>query len=123
MNAQIGTRIRTLRKSKGISQEEIADRLHISQSAYSRIEVGESNNWINLIEKICNVLDVNPEELFSPERSIYNNLDNSSAIQNNTDTHIVINQLSDKLIDLYEEKVKRLESEIERLEKINITKE
>ena len=125
MNTRIGTRIRTLRTSKGISQEEIADKLHISQSAYSRIEMGESNNWINLIEKICNVLDVKPEELFISEGLIQNNLDNSSAVQNHTqhDTHIVINHLSDKVIELYEEKIKRLETEIERLTKINIAKE
>ena len=121
MNTKMGMRIRTLRTSKGISQEEIADRLHISQSAYSRIENGESNNWINLIEKICNVLDVKPEELFASEGLVQNNSDNASAVQNHTqhDTHITINHLSDKVIELYEEKNKKLEAEIERLIKIN----
>jgi transcriptional regulator with XRE-family HTH domain len=106
---------------KGLSQEEIADRLHISQSAYSRIETGESNNWIHLIETICNVLEVKPEELFISERLVQNNSENSSAVQNHTqhDTHITINHLSDKLIELYEEKIKKLEAEIERLTKIN----
>jgi len=119
MNTRIGMRIRTLRTSKGISQEAIADMLHISQSAYSRIENGESNNWVNLIEKICNVLNVTPEELFTSEGSVQNNCDNASAVQHHTqhDTHITINHLSDKVIELYEEKIKWLENEIERLKK------
>jgi len=100
----------------------MADRLHISQSAYSRIETGESNNWIPLIEKLCIELDIKPEELFASEGLFQNNSDNASAVQNHIqhDTHITINQLSDKVIELYEEKIKRLESEIDRLAKINI---
>ncbi|MCL1942917.1 MAG: helix-turn-helix transcriptional regulator [Candidatus Azobacteroides sp.] len=121
MNTRIGMRIRTLRTGKGISQEEMADKLHISQSAYSRIENGESNNWINLIEKLCRVLDVKPEELFASEGLVQNNHENASAVQNHTqhDTHITINHLSDKVIELYEEKIKRLEAEIEWLKKNN----
>jgi transcriptional regulator with XRE-family HTH domain len=118
MNTRIGTRIRTFRTNKGLSQEEIADRLHISQSAYSRIENGESNNWINLIDKLCNVLEVKPEELFTSEGLVQNNSDNASAVQNHTqhDTHITINHLSDKVIELYEEKIRMLEAEIKQLQ-------
>lgn len=125
MNAVIGSRIKHFRSTKDISQEEMADRLHISQSAYSRIETGESNNWIPLIEKLCTELDIKPEELFAPEGLVQNNSDNASAVQHLTqhDTHITINQLSDKVIELYEEKIKGLETEIERLTKINMTKE
>ena len=120
MNTKIGTRIRTLRNSKGVSQEEMADRLHISQSAYSRIETGESNNWVHLIDKLCLELQVKPEELFESEGLVQNNSDNASAVQNHTqhDTHITINQLSDKVIELYEDKIKMLETEIVRLKSL-----
>jgi transcriptional regulator with XRE-family HTH domain len=116
MNTKIGNRIRTLRTTIGLSQEELAERLHISQSAYSRIENGESNNWVNLIEKLCTELQVKPEELFASEGLVQNNSDNASAVQNHTqhDTHITINQLSDKVIELYEDKIRMLEAEIER---------
>ena len=115
----MGTRIRTLRTSKGISQEEMANRLHISQSAYSRIENGESNNWVHLIEKLCTELGIKPEELFASEGFVQNNSDGVSNVQHLTqhDTHITINQLSDKVIELYEDKIKKLEDEIERLKK------
>jgi transcriptional regulator with XRE-family HTH domain len=85
----------------------------------SRIETGETNNWIHLIEKLCNVLDTTPEELFDSENLTQNNCDNASAVQNHTqhDTHITINHLSDKIIELYEEKIKLLEDKIHYLEK------
>jgi hypothetical protein len=49
---------------------------------------------------------------------VQNNSDNASAVQNHTqhDTHITINHLSDKVIELYEEKIKFLEAEIRRLQ-------
>jgi transcriptional regulator with XRE-family HTH domain len=122
MNTKTGARIRTLRNNKGFSQEKMANRLHISQSAYSRIENGKSNNWVHLIEKLCIELQVKPENLFTSEGLVQNNSDNASAALNHTqhDTHITINQLSDKVIELYEDKIKMLEAEIVRLkEKTN----
>lgn len=120
MNNTVSKKIKTLRVDKGFSQEQMADLLHISQSAYSRIENGESNSWINLVDKICNVFEIKPEELFIPEGLVQNNSDNisTSAVQNNTqhDTHITINHLSDKVIELYEEKIKWLEEKNKALE-------
>ncbi|GHT19512.1 hypothetical protein FACS189429_7260 [Bacteroidia bacterium] len=117
MNTKIGNRIRTFREQKGLSQEIIADKLHISRSAYGRIETGETNKWIDHIEDLCRELDIKPEDLFAPDNLVQNNSDNASAVQNHTqhDTHITINHLSDKVIELYEEKIKFLEREIERL--------
>jgi transcriptional regulator with XRE-family HTH domain len=117
MNTKIGNRIRLFRERKGFSQEYMADKLHISRSAYSRIETGETNNWISQIENLCNESDIKPEEIFASDGLVQNNSDNSSAVQNHTqhDTHITVNNVSDKLIQLYEEKIKWLEMEIERL--------
>lgn len=44
MNKVIGSKIFELRKSKGWSQEQVAESLQISQSAYARMERGESNS-------------------------------------------------------------------------------
>ena len=120
MNSTVSKKIKTLRIDKGFSQEQMADLLHISQSAYSRIENGESNSWVNVVDKICNIFEIKPEELLIPEGLVQNNnnSDNSSALQNNTqhDTHITINHLSDKVIELYEEKIKWLEEKNRALE-------
>jgi transcriptional regulator with XRE-family HTH domain len=118
MNTRIGKKIRSLRETKGITQEKMAEKLNMSRSAYGRIETGETSNWANYIEKLCTELEIRPEELFAAsEGLVQNQISNSSAVQNQTqhDTHIIINHLSDKMIELYEEKIKLLEAEISRL--------
>jgi transcriptional regulator with XRE-family HTH domain len=116
MNIQIGSKIRRLRENKGFSQEEMAEKLKISRSAYSRIESGETNSWVNHIEKLSKELDIKPEELFiGADSLIQNNQDTDSVIQNNTnnDTHITINQLSEKVIEMYEERIRELKEQVE----------
>ena len=116
MNIQIGNKIRRLRENKGFSQEEMAERLQISRSAYSRIETGETNSWVNHIEKLCENLDIKPEDFFiNSDNNINTNQDNASAVQTNThhDTHITINQLSEKVIEMYEERIRELKEQIE----------
>lgn len=118
MNVQVGSKIRRLRENKGFSQEEMAERLQISRSAYSRIESGETNSWVNHIEKLCDNLDIKPEDFFiNSDNNINTNQDNASAVQTNThhDTHITINQLSEKMIELYEERIKELKEQVEFL--------
>ncbi|KQT20661.1 hypothetical protein ASG22_16945 [Chryseobacterium sp. Leaf405] len=118
MNIQVGSKIRRLRETKGFSQEEMAERLQISRSAYSRIENGETNSWVNHVEKLSKELDIKPEDLFiGADNLIQNNQDNESVIQNNTnnDTHITINQLSERMIELYEERIKELKEQVEFL--------
>ncbi len=119
MNTKIGKKIRTLREQKGFSQEAMADKLSISRSAYSRIETGETSGWVHHIEDICKELDIKPEELFlGPESLEQTNNDNASAVQNytNKDTHITINQISEKLIEQYEKRIEELTKRIQELE-------
>ena len=63
MKIAIGKQIKALRKNKGVSQETVADYLNISQSAYSRIENGDSHSWACYVEKICIYFEVEPEYL------------------------------------------------------------
>jgi transcriptional regulator with XRE-family HTH domain len=108
MNISIGNKLKQLRKSKSISQEQVADYLHISQSAYARIESGESHSWASHIDKICEVFEISPEALVKNESIIVN-----SNQQGGTSTNaIIINQLSEKLIEQYEERIKELQQTI-----------
>ncbi len=118
MNAVIGSKIRAYRKQKGWSQEHVADLLHLSQSAYARIESGESQSWSNHIEKICEVFDVTPEELVKNDSIILSNNQQGGSSTN----ALVINQLSEKLIEQYElrlkekdELIKELKNKLEKL--------
>ncbi len=118
MNAQIGNKIRRLRENKGFSQEDMAEKLQISRSAYSRIENGETNSWVNHLNKLCENLDVKPEELLLNSDSLFQTNNDSSAVQTSThqDTHITINHLSEKVIELYEERIDELKERVKQLE-------
>jgi len=111
MNSVIGCKLKQLRKNKGMSQEQVADYLHVSQSTYARMESGESYSWAIYINDICQVFDVLPEELVKNENVVRNN-NQQGDIMNNA---VIINQLSEMLIEQYEERIKDLKDVIEDL--------
>ena len=61
---EIGTNIRLLRKTKNITQEELANALHISYQAISKWENGSSQPDIALLPAIANYFGVSIDELF-----------------------------------------------------------
>ena len=90
-----------MRKQKGWSQEEVADHLNISPSAYSRMEAGESCSWANKLEDICQLYDIEIEELFTNTKTIINNNQQGGIGYAET-----INQLSDKLYEQMEARLR-----------------
>jgi transcriptional regulator with XRE-family HTH domain len=102
MNTTISSKLKELRKNKNWSQEKVADSLNLSQSTYARIESGLSKSWAIHIMKICDIFETTPEDLFKE--------DLPNAILNT-------NQLSEKLIEQYEERIKELKETIYQLKK------
>lgn len=58
-------KIRTLREQKQLTQEDVAERLFMSVSGYSKIERGETRLNMERLEQIANVLDIDILELIS----------------------------------------------------------
>ncbi|WP_308003020.1 helix-turn-helix domain-containing protein [uncultured Chryseobacterium sp.] len=119
MNATIGKRIRKYREERGFSQEELAEKLHISRSTYQRIENGETNSWVNHIENICTSLDVNMDEILKPEEG-YMQVNNNNESTNDNGSGVIQNQTinynaSEKLIEQYEERIKELKEQVQEL--------
>jgi len=112
MNALVVNKIKSLRKQKGMSQEQVAEHLRISQSAYARIENGESNSWATYINPISTLFEVEPEELLKQEAIIINQNQQGGSSTN----AYIINQLSEKLIKLYEESLKEKDKIIKELQ-------
>lgn len=117
MNTTIGKRIRKYREEKSLSQEELAEKLHISRSTYQRIENGETNSWINHIENICTTLDVSMEDILKPEEG-YVQMNNNNDSSNDNGSGVIQNQTinyhtSEKLIEQYEERIKELKQQVE----------
>ena len=68
-----GTRIKHHREAKGITQLQMAERLHITQSTYSRIEQKEENLTIGQLKKIAEVLQVAVIDLLPDDLVVQNN--------------------------------------------------
>lgn len=60
---QIGNRLRTIRKQRGFTQMEVADRADISERAFADIERGSQNMRIDTLCKICTSLEITPDYL------------------------------------------------------------
>ncbi|MFY1045412.1 helix-turn-helix transcriptional regulator [Chryseobacterium sp. GP-SGM7] len=130
MNTSIGKRIRSYREERGFSQEELAEKLHISRSTYQRIENGETNSWINHIENICTSLNVELDDILKPEEGYTqinrnneqtNDNNASGMIQNQTNHYHSSDKLTESLLDqitFFKEENQRLKKEIEQLKNI-----
>ncbi len=64
---KIGEKIRQARLLKGYSQENMAELLQISTTAFGDIERSKTELTINRAQKIANLLDINVLELFGEE--------------------------------------------------------
>lgn len=64
VNKKIGLRLRKLRISKNMTQEDLAYEANIDYSFYNQIENGKRNISVKTLTKICKVLKVNVKDIF-----------------------------------------------------------
>jgi len=66
MNEKVltGKRIQELRKSRGLSQDQVAERADISPNYLSRIECGKENPTLDMLIKLSHALEVEMWEMF-----------------------------------------------------------
>lgn len=61
---RIELRLRELRKAKGMTQLELADRADIDQGAISRIESGQAQSLsLDVLARLCDALECDISEL------------------------------------------------------------
>lgn len=75
-----GVVIRKLREGKKMTQEELAERIHISSKAVSKWETGQGFPDISLLEPLAKALDISVIELLSGE-SIQNRNRSSNMVK------------------------------------------
>lgn len=61
LNQKIGTRIKTLRNSKGLTQEKLAEAANLSPSYISRVENGDSVASLDSLHSIASAMHVGIE--------------------------------------------------------------
>ena len=70
----IGSDIRKIRESKGITRKKIAENIFISEETIRRIEKGDNDPRISTLVPICNYIGVDIKDLINDRQSEYNNL-------------------------------------------------
>ncbi len=58
---EIGNRLRQRRTQLGMTQQDICNKLDTLQTHYSRIETGKAGISIEMLLKICEILDVSTD--------------------------------------------------------------
>ena len=69
---EFGNKLRELRKSKGLSQENLANELNISRTTISRFEKGEMIPNAQIIKELCEILGIYSTELFEMDYKVKN---------------------------------------------------
>lgn len=64
MQTKIIAKIKKIRLEKGFSPCEMAEKLNIDLSAYSRLESGRTFTWGKYLEDILIIFDLSPEYFF-----------------------------------------------------------
>jgi len=67
MMKEIGQRIREIRLSKKMTQNDLAFAAHISTSNVSDIELGKSKIWLTTFIKIVEALQVSSDSIIRPD--------------------------------------------------------
>lgn len=118
MEIIIGKKIRKLREIKGYTQDYMANKLQISQRAYSKLERNEQKISFDRLQSISNILEINPIELLQfDEQMVFNHCKQSGKINtiNNHTSQEVISSLND-IIKEQQKTIAFLQKQIERLQ-------
>lgn len=100
---QLGDKIRKIRDLRGLKQEEIAAKLHITAQAYSKIERNETKIDLERLKQIADALDISVADIeaFSDKNLFINNL---NECPNGQGTYFIVNnyQNNEDMLKLYE---------------------
>lgn len=111
-------KIRMMRTLKGFSQEYMAEKLSITQKAYSKYENGDVKLTFERVKDIAAILEVDILELLQSSENIYNNHNNNQV--GGTAYNVVYNgsEMIEKLESQFKITIEKMESEIAFLRSI-----
>lgn len=117
-----GSKIKRIREQKGLTQENMADQLGMSQSNYNKIESDKKKalSW-DTIQQIAQALDVDVTEFQEEDCKI--NITNHQHSDYSSGGGIVINHTDEKVYELLEKRIEDKEKVIADKEKVITTLE
>ena len=65
IKSELGQKIRNMRQRRGLTQEELAEKVDISQRTLSGIETGENFITAETLDKLADALETTFEEIFA----------------------------------------------------------
>lgn len=81
----IGKRIKTARRKKGLTQENLVEKMGVSIAYLSKVETGRIHINLERLSQICNILDITEGEILngvSNNSSKYLNYEFNELLQN-----------------------------------------
>ena len=111
---QVIDNIKKFRELKNMTRDEIAARLEMSLSGYSKLERGEVELTINKLFKIAELLEVSVSQILNFDASQIFNVTNNQVV-NGVEVKEQHNHYKDEYKDKY---IQLLEAEVARLKKI-----
>ena len=66
-NGQVGARIAALRRERGLTQEQLAEKLHVTRQTVSSWETANSYPDVEMLAALSEVLEVSVEQLIYGE--------------------------------------------------------
>ncbi|MBQ8869564.1 MAG: helix-turn-helix transcriptional regulator [Oscillospiraceae bacterium] len=67
---EIGNKLYKTRKNKGLTQAEVAEKAELSDRTYADIERGSTNMRLETLLKICNALNITPNDILVIDNNI-----------------------------------------------------
>ena len=80
---QVGKRIQEIRKIRGMSQDDLGERLGVTRSFVSKMENGKKKISLEHVEKIAKILNVLPEDLLVDEHKLIKNNEDLIIVREN----------------------------------------
>ena len=63
---QVGKALQKYRKNVGMTQEDVAEKIGVSQNFYARIESGASGMSIDTVYELCDAFHITPNDILMP---------------------------------------------------------
>ena len=115
MNLEVVEKIKRLRVAKGLNHLDMADKLHITRSAYQRLESGETYSWAKYLDELMTILETTPNEFFADiGKKTINQTNNSGSIGYVEILHQENKEVYEKLIASKDEQIALLKSLLEK---------
>jgi len=121
----VNEKIRLIRETKGLTQEQVAEKIGISASVYGDIERGENDPKLSKLQKIAEFFEISSSELLDLTDKTVLNINFKHKNKGNSKYSVFVSSDSDiekqQLInEMQQKEIENLKKQIAQLEEINV---